>query len=183
MSPGPEDDIPQAEKRRVEAERARASTYHAFTAAEIDLPRDRFHQVNKASLVGQSNNNPWPQLPENSPWHGQHPDQYFDPRERDVKRDEPRQSFLRQSDDAPYVVGSTPVPWYPPAGGQADHSGQEPPLGYRVDELPPDPNDPIPEPGIKLSEARDIGGAAAPSVPASDVEPAPPSSKQPKRSK
>jgi hypothetical protein len=161
----------EIDRKIKEADRARGSTYFQHAQSANDFPRDRFHAVTKASLVGGQSDNPWPQLPESSPWHGQHPDQYFDPREYPAdKRDEPRQSFLRQSDDAPYVVGSTAIPQYPPAGGQADHSGKEPALGFDNPALEP-------EQGMKTS-AR-AGGAAAPSAlpPCNnDVEPAPPSS-------
>jgi hypothetical protein len=77
---------------------------------------------------------------------------------------------------APTVVGRDGVTNYPPAAAQQrDPVPDEPPLGHRVDEMIP--LDPIPpEQGIKTDVAQDFGGAAAPSLPVSDAEPAPPSS-------
>jgi hypothetical protein len=174
----------EIERKIKEAKRVRGSTYFQHAQSANDFPRDRFHAVTKASLVGQSGGDSWPRLPESSPWSGEHVDQYWGNRraEEEAKRlgtvrEVPvaREQFAV---DEPYVVGSTAIPQYPRGGGQADHSGQEPALGFENPALEP-------EQGVKPSDAR-AGGAAAPSaLPPfnNDVEPAPPSFKQPKRSK
>ena len=42
--------------------------------------------------------------------------------------------------EAQTVVGAGPIPNYPPAAAhQHDPCGQEPPLGYRIDEMPLEP--------------------------------------------
>jgi len=112
--------------------KARASTYHAFTAAEIDMPRDRFHQVTKASIVGQSAG--WPKMPEGNPWSGP-PDLHNIGRtDEEIARDEARR--------------------IPISGFDPNPASQ----------------------GMKARASLDPGGAVAPSLSASDVEPAPPSS-------
>ena len=52
-------------KKRIadEAEaKARGTTYQQLAQSDIDLPRDRFHVVNKASVVGQSGSDPIPKM-------------------------------------------------------------------------------------------------------------------------
>jgi hypothetical protein len=63
---------------------------------------------------------------------------------------------------SPYVVGSTAVPIYPAAALQHDPVGLEPPLSYRVDELP----EPEPAPPSSVA-APATDGLPAPSTPAS----------------
>jgi hypothetical protein len=167
----------QIERKIKEAQRG--STYHQHAQSDLDIPRDRFHAVNKAELVGGSDN-PWPKLPEGSPWSGEHVDQYWG--NRRAEEEAKRLGTVREApvargqfaEDLPYVVGSSAIPKYPPAGGQSDHSGKEPPLGSDNPAL-----DSNPEPGMNTTAAaRDTGGAAAPSsLPPCDVEPAPPSSR------
>jgi phage tail protein X len=78
--------------------------------------------------------------------------------------------------NAATVVGSAPgIAQQYPAASSA-HQVQLPdelPTGYDINEMPP--LDPIPEQGIETDEARDIGGAEAPSAPLDVEHAAPPS--------
>jgi hypothetical protein len=169
----------EIERKIKEAERARGSTYFQHAQSANDLPRDRFHAVTKASLVGQSPD-PWPKMVDSSPWSGEHVDQYWG--NRRAEEEAKRSGAVREVspvaggqfvEDQPYVVGSGPVPWYPPASGQTDHSGQEPPLADNP-ALEPSATTPV--------SAEAPGGAPSPS-PWDDVAAPPSSSKQSRRSK
>jgi hypothetical protein len=90
-------------------------------------------------------------MPENNPWAGTPDLHNFGRDPEEIKRDELRREAIAaadreksrvrnssvRADDAPYVVGSTAIPQYPPASGQADHSGQERPLGFDNPALEP----------------------------------------------
>jgi hypothetical protein len=70
MTPGNEDEISQAEKARIIRERANVFINH--TTGEIEIP-GRFGAINRAEIVGQKSQDPWPTMPEGNPWCGPDP--------------------------------------------------------------------------------------------------------------
>jgi hypothetical protein len=67
----------------------------------------------------------------------------------------------------PHVVGSTAVPIYPAAALQHDPVGLEPPLSYRIDEMP----EPEPAPTVVASPSSELAPATD-SLPAPSTPPA-----------
>jgi hypothetical protein len=123
MTPGPEDDVSQDEKRRIIRNQSRNGDTGTFLShTHIDDAGGRFAAVNAATIVGQDPQVKYPQLPSSSRWHG-----------------------------------SDPVP-------------DEPPLGYRVDEMPP-----LEPSAASVQPVEQLGGA--PSSAPLDVAAPPPSSR------
>jgi hypothetical protein len=106
MSPGPEDEVSQAEKRRIIEDEA-ANTMHGRAQAEANIEQGRFTQVTAATVIGSK-------------------------------------SGVASAYPAASSAHQTQLP-------------DEPPTGYAIDEMAP--LDPVPEQGVKTSEARDHGGA------------------------
>jgi hypothetical protein len=161
----------ELKRKLAEIEKRRASTLHQFAQSELETP-GRFAAVNQAQVVGQKPQDPWPKLPSSSPWSGMPADyvEWRDASQPPPLDMRPKRPLGRRNDDErgvttvhppggrfevdePYVVGSTAIPKYPPAVSQADHSGNEPPLGS--DNPAFDSN---PEPSY--SPARDTGDPA-----------------------
>jgi hypothetical protein len=67
---GREDEISQAERRRILQEERRAKTYLAEAQANTDLELGgRFAKLPRATFVGAGPSVKYPRLPANSPWH------------------------------------------------------------------------------------------------------------------
>jgi hypothetical protein len=76
MTPGPEDDVSQDEKRRIIRDQSRngdTGTYLSHTHADEISGGGRFAAVSPATIVGQDPQMKYPQLPSSSPWHGSDP--------------------------------------------------------------------------------------------------------------
>jgi hypothetical protein len=78
MTPGPEDEVSQAEKRRIIREQASSILDHAQAAAN-DMAGGRFASVNAATVVGAQPLPVYPQLPSSSPWSGAQPEPGIEP--------------------------------------------------------------------------------------------------------
>jgi hypothetical protein len=87
MTPGPEDEVSQAEKRRVtlqDAELRRGSTYHQHGLAQADeIHQGRFAATTGGAprVIASTPNvgGQYSQLPESSPWSGAQPEPGLEP--------------------------------------------------------------------------------------------------------
>jgi hypothetical protein len=71
MTPGPEDDVSQSEKRRIVREQSRngdTGTFLSHTHVDEISGGGRFAAVSPATVIGQDPAVKYPQLPSSSPW-------------------------------------------------------------------------------------------------------------------
>ena len=73
---GPEDEINQAERRRILRE---GTTFHQRAVADASIETGRFTQINSAHVVGSTPIPRYPALPSSSPWSGAQPEPGIEP--------------------------------------------------------------------------------------------------------
>jgi hypothetical protein len=75
---GPEDEVSQAEKRRIIREQATTMFQHAQSHAN-DEAGGRFAAINPTTVTGATSAVKYPQLPSSSPWGGSQPEPGTEP--------------------------------------------------------------------------------------------------------